>query len=84
MMEPRQLRYSEIRSEEGEADPGASQNNIDVAVHVDLMDTFRVSDSLLPEKLNALLTSQACVNICVCDLVNDKCVLSISPWALLF
>lgn len=56
MMEPKQLRYIEIRSEEG--DQGDSHNNIDVAVQVSLTDSFRLSGSLLPEKLNALLTSQ--------------------------
>lgn len=60
MAEPRKLRYSAIRSEEGEGDQGASQNNIDVPVHVELMDTFRLG-CLLPEKLNALLTSQVCI-----------------------
>lgn len=55
-MEPKQLRYFEIRSEEG--DQGDSHNNIDVAVQVSLTDSFRLSGSLLPEKLNALLTSQ--------------------------
>eukprot|EP00752_Nemacystus_decipiens_P003083 g2855.t2 len=56
MMEPKQLRYFEIRSEEG--DQGDSHNNIDVAVQVSLTESFRLSDSLLPEKVNALLTSQ--------------------------
>ena len=56
MVEPRLLRYIEIRSEEG--DQGGSHNNIDVAVHVSLTDNFRLNGSLLPEKLNALLTSQ--------------------------
>lgn len=56
MMEPKQLRYFEIRSEEG--DQGDSHNNIDVAVQVSLTESFRLSDSLLPEKINALLTSQ--------------------------
>lgn len=60
MMEPKQLRYFEIRSEEG--DQGDSHNNIDVAVEVSLDESFRLSDSLLPEilpdKINALLTSQ--------------------------
>lgn len=61
MMEPKQLRYIEIRSEEG--DQGDSHNNIDVAVHVSLTDSFRLSGSLLPEKLNALLTSQVCIGM---------------------
>lgn len=55
-MEPRPLRYIEIRSEEG--DEGGSQNNINVDVHVSLTDSFRQDSSLLPEKINALLTSQ--------------------------
>lgn len=58
MMEPRQLRYIEIRSEEGEQ--GGSQNNIDVDVHVKLVEGFQLDGSLLPEKINALLTSQVC------------------------
>eukprot|EP00903_Cladosiphon_okamuranus_P016576 g15291.t1 len=56
MMEPKQLRYFEIRSEEG--DQGDSHNNIDVAVQVSLDESFCLSDCLLPEKINALLTSQ--------------------------
>lgn len=56
MMEPKQLRYFEIRSEEG--DKGDSHNNIDVAVQVSLTESFHLSESLLPEKINALLTSQ--------------------------
>lgn len=55
-MEPRPLRYIEIRSEEG--DEGGSQNNINVDVHVSLTESFRQDSSLLPEKINALLTSQ--------------------------
>jgi len=56
MMEPKQLRYHQIRSEEG--DQGDSHNNIDVPVQVSLPEGYPVTPSLLPDKINALLTSQ--------------------------
>lgn len=56
MMESKPLRYRQVRSEEG--DQGDSHNNIDVAVSVSLPENFQITASLLPDKINALLTSQ--------------------------
>lgn len=54
MMEPQPLQYVEIRSEGGEQ--GERQNsNMD---EVSLVEGFQLDYSLLPEKINAVLTSQ--------------------------